>query len=80
MTRQKHVLALALALSVLVATVASSASARIDTGQQSKAATVTIWDFFVNSPKERAALMGSRTSGRRRPETRWSTPATWPTR
>jgi arabinogalactan oligomer/maltooligosaccharide transport system substrate-binding protein len=57
MTRQKHVLALALALSVLVATVASSASARIDTPRQSKAATITIWDFFVNSPKERAALM-----------------------
>ena len=57
MTRKKHVLALALALSVLVATVASSASARIDTPRQSKAATVTIWDFFVNSPKERAALM-----------------------
>ena len=57
MTRQKHVLALTLALFVLVATVASSASARIDTPRQSKAATVTIWDFFVNSPKERAALM-----------------------
>ena len=60
MTRRKHVLALAAALTVLVATVASSASARIDTGQQSQATTITIWDFFVNSPKERAALMHSR--------------------
>lgn len=57
MTRQKHVLALALALTVLVATVASSAAARTDRTEQSKAATITIWDFFVNSPKERAALM-----------------------
>lgn len=57
MTRQKHVLAFALALAVLVATVASSASARTDRAGGSKAATITIWDFFVNSPKERAALM-----------------------
>ena len=61
MTRQKHARARPGA-DVLVAIVASSASARIDTPQQSKAATVTIWTF-VNSPKVLAAPMWSRTSG-----------------
>src|SRR3954466_13953130 len=56
MTKKFRVLALATVLTLAFsALVASSATARPSTHK--KGVTITIWDFFVNSPKERDALM-----------------------
>ena len=56
MIKKFRVLALATALTLAFsALVASAATAR--PGTHKKGVTITIWDYFVNSPKERAALM-----------------------
>jgi arabinogalactan oligomer / maltooligosaccharide transport system substrate-binding protein len=51
-----NVLALALALSAFLVTVAPSAAAP-SRGAKAQGVTVQIWDYFINSPKERATLM-----------------------
>jgi arabinogalactan oligomer/maltooligosaccharide transport system substrate-binding protein len=56
MTRKFRMLTLAIALALgFSALVAATATARPATHK--KGVTITIWDYFVNSPKERAALM-----------------------
>src|SRR5690349_9256737 len=56
MTRQRCLLALAVVTSALVAAALPSAAASRPAAVK-KGVNITIWDYFVNSPKERAALM-----------------------
>jgi arabinogalactan oligomer/maltooligosaccharide transport system substrate-binding protein len=56
MTRQRCLLALAVVTSAIVAAALPSAAASRPVVAK-KGVNITIWDYFVNSPKERAALM-----------------------
>ncbi len=56
MNRNRRMLVLAAALTAVIAAMVPSAAASHPSAQ-SKGVTITIWDYFVNSPKERAALM-----------------------
>src|SRR5882672_1258691 len=55
MIRRTHLAAIAIVVLVVALTIPAAGLSL--TGSQKKGVTVTIWDFFVNSPKERAALM-----------------------